>query len=180
MGKEEIRNAVKIRKNNWTIANERSHPTDVSTILKNVLNFYQRSIYSCSIPSPMKSTQPDSSKMGNGQNVLSSACKRKRPRNSSAGRSKHERRCFPHSRTGQRHLLQSRQNRIDCRSCNRIRPERQQNRQRQRILRPLTEKASCPKIGVGYHFQLFDEIPADPHDVPMNAIVTDTDILQIK
>ena len=44
----------------------------------------------------------------------------------------------------------------------------------------LLKKASCPKIGVGYHFQLFDEIPAEPHDVPMNAIVTDTDILQIK
>lgn len=44
----------------------------------------------------------------------------------------------------------------------------------------LLKKAACPKIGVGYHFQLFDEIPTEPHDVPMNAIVTDTDILQIK
>lgn len=33
-----------------------------------------------------------------------------------------------------------------------------------------TTKAT--KVGVGYEFQLLDELPAEPHDIPMDMIVT--------
>ena len=43
----------------------------------------------------------------------------------------------------------------------------------------LLQKAKCPKIGIAYHFQLLDEIPAEPHDIPMDKIITEQGILSI-
>lgn len=36
----------------------------------------------------------------------------------------------------------------------------------------LLAEAKATKIGVGYDFQLLDEIPAEPHDVPMDMVIT--------
>lgn len=33
-----------------------------------------------------------------------------------------------------------------------------------------------PAIGLGYDFQLVDELPTEPHDVPMAVVVTDRDL----
>lgn len=43
----------------------------------------------------------------------------------------------------------------------------------------LLQKAKCPKIGIAYHFQLLDEIPAESHDIPMDKIITEQGILSI-
>jgi len=43
----------------------------------------------------------------------------------------------------------------------------------------LLQKAKCPKIGIAYHFQLLDEIPAEPHDIPMDKIITEEGIISI-
>ena len=34
------------------------------------------------------------------------------------------------------------------------------------------QATKATKVGVGYEFQLLDEIPAEPHDVPMDMVVT--------
>lgn len=34
------------------------------------------------------------------------------------------------------------------------------------------------KIGVAFHSQLFGELPTEPHDIPMNMIITDKTILE--
>lgn len=39
--------------------------------------------------------------------------------------------------------------------------------------------ARCPKVGVGYDFQLLDSLPAEPHDIPMDFIVTETHFLRL-
>lgn len=36
----------------------------------------------------------------------------------------------------------------------------------------LLAEARAIKVGVGYEFQLIDEIPAEPHDVPMDYVIT--------
>jgi 5-formyltetrahydrofolate cyclo-ligase len=36
--------------------------------------------------------------------------------------------------------------------------------------------AGCLSVGVGYHFQLVDNIPCDPWDVPLRAVVTDKEV----
>lgn len=36
----------------------------------------------------------------------------------------------------------------------------------------LLSTTQAVKIGVGYEFQLIDEIPVEPHDVPMDMIIT--------
>lgn len=36
------------------------------------------------------------------------------------------------------------------------------------------------KMGVGYDFQLFDELPREPHDVPMDVVVTQKSYMVIK
>lgn len=42
----------------------------------------------------------------------------------------------------------------------------------------LLRNAGCKKIGVAYDCQLLDRIPAEPHDVPMDIIVTDKEIIR--
>ena len=44
----------------------------------------------------------------------------------------------------------------------------------------LLESSNAIKIGVCYDFQLLDNIPTEPHDIPMNIIVTDKEILEIR
>lgn len=34
------------------------------------------------------------------------------------------------------------------------------------------KSSKATKVGVGYEFQLLDEIPAEPHDIPMDIIIT--------
>lgn len=36
----------------------------------------------------------------------------------------------------------------------------------------LLATTNATKIGVGYEFQLFDELPSEKHDVPMNIVIT--------
>ncbi len=38
----------------------------------------------------------------------------------------------------------------------------------------LLANVQATKIGVGYEFQLFDEIPSEPHDIRMDAVITQT------
>lgn len=42
----------------------------------------------------------------------------------------------------------------------------------------LLHNCRCPKIGVAYACQLQEAIPAEPHDVRMDAVVTDREILR--
>lgn len=44
----------------------------------------------------------------------------------------------------------------------------------------LLETARATKIGVGYEFQLLDELPTEPHDVPMDMVITQTQTIVIK
>lgn len=44
----------------------------------------------------------------------------------------------------------------------------------------LLSSARATKIGVGYEFQLVDEIPAEPHDVPMDYVITQSVTLHFK
>ncbi len=36
------------------------------------------------------------------------------------------------------------------------------------------------KVGVGYEFQLFDELPAEPHDIPMDIVISETSYIVIR
>lgn len=40
----------------------------------------------------------------------------------------------------------------------------------------LLATTKATKIGVAYHFQMIDELPAEPHDVPVDMVITDRDI----
>lgn len=44
----------------------------------------------------------------------------------------------------------------------------------------LLATSKATKIGVGYDFQLVDEIPAEEHDIPMNMVITETTTIVIK
>lgn len=44
----------------------------------------------------------------------------------------------------------------------------------------LLEGSGCTKIGICYDFQLFDEIPMKPHDVMMDFVVTEKEIVEVK
>lgn len=41
----------------------------------------------------------------------------------------------------------------------------------------LLQQTAARKIGIGYGLQLVDEIPAEPHDIKMDIIVTENDII---
>lgn len=43
----------------------------------------------------------------------------------------------------------------------------------------LLATSKATKIGVGYEFQLFDSIPSEPHDVPMDMIITQKTIIKL-
>ena len=38
----------------------------------------------------------------------------------------------------------------------------------------LLSETKALTVGVGYDFQLFDEVPAEPHDTPMDVIITES------
>lgn len=41
----------------------------------------------------------------------------------------------------------------------------------------LLQTVRAPKIGIGFHFQLFEQVPADTFDKKMDAVVTDREIV---
>ncbi|MDE7347857.1 MAG: 5-formyltetrahydrofolate cyclo-ligase [Muribaculaceae bacterium] len=43
----------------------------------------------------------------------------------------------------------------------------------------LLASSKATKIGVGYEFQLFDSIPAEPHDVAMDMIITQKTVIKL-
>ena len=44
----------------------------------------------------------------------------------------------------------------------------------------LLSETKAITIGVGYEFQLVDEIPVEPHDVPVDMVITQTQTIVIK
>lgn len=44
----------------------------------------------------------------------------------------------------------------------------------------LLSESGAVKIGLCYDFQLLDSIPAEKHDVPMNYIITEKEILKVR
>lgn len=44
----------------------------------------------------------------------------------------------------------------------------------------LLKKACCHKIGIAYEFQIVKNIPGEPHDVPMDMIMTEQRTLKVK
>lgn len=44
----------------------------------------------------------------------------------------------------------------------------------------LLGEAKATKIGVGYDFQLLDKLPAEPHDVPMDMVITQKTTIVIR
>lgn len=41
----------------------------------------------------------------------------------------------------------------------------------------LLATSKATKIGVGYEFQLFDELPAEEHDIPMDMVITQHSVI---
>lgn len=44
----------------------------------------------------------------------------------------------------------------------------------------LLKSTKATKIGVGYDFQLFDELPVEEHDVPMDVVITQKTVIYLK
>ncbi len=42
----------------------------------------------------------------------------------------------------------------------------------------LLKDAICPKIGIIYSCQLFDEVPTEQHDIPVDIIITEKEIIK--
>lgn len=42
----------------------------------------------------------------------------------------------------------------------------------------LLKDAKCPKIGIIYSCQLFDEVPTEQHDIPVDIIITEKEIIK--
>lgn len=42
----------------------------------------------------------------------------------------------------------------------------------------LLKKIECPKIGVAYDFQIVDNISGEPHDTPLDKIITEKQIIK--
>ena len=43
----------------------------------------------------------------------------------------------------------------------------------------LLQTTRATKIGVGYDFQLIEEIPAEPHDIPMDIVITQKHYIKV-
>ncbi len=43
----------------------------------------------------------------------------------------------------------------------------------------LLQTTRATKIGVGYDFQLLEEIPAEPHDIPMDMVITQKHYIKV-
>lgn len=43
----------------------------------------------------------------------------------------------------------------------------------------LLPELDCPKIGIAYEFQIVENVPGQPHDIPMDMIVTEKKIYRI-
>ncbi len=43
----------------------------------------------------------------------------------------------------------------------------------------LLNSSRALKVGVGYDFQLIDEIPCEPHDVPMDMVITQNSVIKL-
>ena len=41
----------------------------------------------------------------------------------------------------------------------------------------MLKKTRCPKIGLAYEFQIIENIPGEPHDVPVNIVITNKRII---
>lgn len=44
----------------------------------------------------------------------------------------------------------------------------------------LLQSTKATKIGVGYDFQLLDELPTEKHDVPMDFVITQSTVIRIR
>lgn len=44
----------------------------------------------------------------------------------------------------------------------------------------LLSRTKATKIGIGYDFQLVEEIDSEPHDITMDIVITDSRIINIK
>lgn len=44
----------------------------------------------------------------------------------------------------------------------------------------LLATTKATKVGVGYEFQLVDDIPCEPHDVPMDMVITQHTVIKIR
>ena len=44
----------------------------------------------------------------------------------------------------------------------------------------LLSNTAATKVGIGYEFQIVDEIPAEPHDVKMDMVITQKTVLRFK
>ena len=44
----------------------------------------------------------------------------------------------------------------------------------------LLKSSKATKIGIGYEFQLVDQLPSEPHDIPMDIVITEHTTLRIK
>lgn len=44
----------------------------------------------------------------------------------------------------------------------------------------LLQDTSATKIGIGYEFQIVDEIPVEPHDVPMDIVISPRGVIHIR
>lgn len=44
----------------------------------------------------------------------------------------------------------------------------------------LLATTKATKIGVGYEFQIVDEIPAEPHDIKMDMVITQNTVIRIR
>ena len=44
----------------------------------------------------------------------------------------------------------------------------------------LLESGKAVKIGLCYDFQILEKIPTEIHDVPMNFVITEKEILEIR